>query len=181
MKKKLVYKNVRLFITAKRKTKKTIEFLWILWSFKKHGFQWEDGFTSYEVALSSDEKLLIKKFKHNYDRKVLSDELLRIIRYHRELQRRQVNYTNTIPSLYRHFKKSTLLNGENLDVNYGEIMKSNAYVKETDLTKKLSILLKTITPGYLLNIKIYNIYKKRLKTWCKRPWFYENLCFKLLP
>ena len=114
--------------------------------------------------MSSDEKLLIKKFKHNYDRKVLSDKLLRIIRYHRELQRRQVNYANTIPSLYRHFKKSTLLNGENLDVNYGEIMKRNAYVKETDLTKKLSILLKTITPGYLLNIKIYNIYKKRLKT-----------------
>ena len=97
--------------------------------------------------MSSDEKLLIKKFKHNYDRKVLSDKLLRIIRYHRELQRRQVNYANTIPSLYRHFKKSTLLNGENLDVSYGEIMKRNAYVKETDLTKKLSILLKTITPG----------------------------------
>ena len=69
----------------------------------------KDGFIAYKVTLSSDEKHLIEKFKYSYDRKILSGELLRIIRYHRGLQKRHVNYTDAVPLLYLHFKKGTIL------------------------------------------------------------------------
>ena len=41
--------------------------------------------------------------------KILSGELLRVIRYHKGLKKRHVNYTDAVPLLYPHFKKGTIL------------------------------------------------------------------------
>lgn len=89
--------------------------------------------------MSSDEEHLIKKIRHNYDRKNLSDELLRIIKYYRGLQKWQANYNDAVPSLYTYFKKSAILKGEKIDANYREIVRHNAYIKETDLNKKKNL------------------------------------------
>ena len=54
---------------------------------EKHGFEWKDGFISYEVKLSSDKKNIIKTFKHNYDRKILADEMSRVLMHYRGNQK----------------------------------------------------------------------------------------------
>ena len=113
--------------------------------------------------MSSDEEHLIKKIRHNYDRKNLSDELLRIIKYYRGLQKWQVNYNDAVPSLYTHFKKSTILKGEKIDANYREIVRHNAYIKETDLNKKNIYITEDGYTRISFKEKSCNVLKKKLK------------------
>lgn len=79
--------------------------LQLLWSLKKHGFQWKDVFISYKVKLSSKAKNIIKTFKHNYNRKVLIDELSRILMYQRGEEKGQLNYTQLLGKIYVDTKK----------------------------------------------------------------------------
>ena len=60
---------------------------------------------SCEVKLSSDEKNIIKAFKFNYDRKILTNELLRILKFDKGTQKRQVNYTQLLEKICIYKKK----------------------------------------------------------------------------
>ena len=103
----------------------------------------------------------MERFKHNYVRKILSNQLSRIIRYHRGLQRRQVNYTDSISSLYTHFKKGAILKGENFNANYRRNVRYNGYVKETDLNEKFVYITENDSTRISFNYEKYVMFIKR--------------------
>ena len=158
MKNKLTQKNIRLFITAKKKKKRKMIEFYDYFDHLKNSFHWKDGFISYKITFSSDEKHLF--LKYNYDIKISSDELSRIIKYHTGLKKRQENYTDTIPSLYINFKKVTILRGENFDANYREIVRYNAYAKETDLNQKTGYINENDYTRISCNHKKYVLFIK---------------------
>ena len=60
---------------------------------------------SCEVKLSSDEKNIIKTFKFNYDREILTNELPTILKFDKGTQKRQVNYTQLLEKICIYKKK----------------------------------------------------------------------------
>ena len=60
---------------------------------------------SCEVKLSSDKNNIIKTFKFNYDRKILTNELPRILKFDKGTQKRQVNYTQLLEKICIYKKK----------------------------------------------------------------------------
>ena len=60
---------------------------------------------SCEVKLSSDEKNIIKTFKFNYNREILTNELPRILKFDKGTQKRQVNYIQLLEKICIYKKK----------------------------------------------------------------------------